>query len=257
MIGWLQTHQPDVVTLQIGTNDMYNDASAGLAPGRLSALVDRITTTAPNTKVFVTSLPPTRIEADQRRTQAFNASIPGMVDAKRAAGKQVTYVDTGSAYVAPFDLMDNVHPYYGAASRAASKWYAALTELPVARYEAEQTANAKITDARITQITSASGGAKSAYIDFATSSVVFTVQVGAAGNYRVRARGANGMGRTCSHLIAANNGPTQPVVYPGISWDLFAVIAVDVPLQAGTNTLKFTKGDCYTELDAIDLSPTT
>lgn len=49
MIGWLQTHQPDVVTLQIGTNDMYNDASAGLAPGRLSALVDRITTTAPTT----------------------------------------------------------------------------------------------------------------------------------------------------------------------------------------------------------------
>ncbi|MFC0626503.1 GDSL-type esterase/lipase family protein [Kribbella deserti] len=254
--GWLQTYQPDVVTLQIGTNDMYDDTGAGLAPGRLSALLDRITQTAPNARVFVTSIPPTRIEADQRRTQAFNAAIPGIVAAKVAAGKQIGYVDTGTAYVAPFDLMDNVHPYYGAASRAAVKWYAALTDQTVSRYEAEQTANAAITHAVRTTITSASGNGKVGYIDFDDSAVVFTVQVGAAGNYRVRARGANGMGTTCSHRIAANNGPQQPVVYPSYSWDLFHVTAVDVPLNAGTNTIRFTKGDCYTELDAIDLSPT-
>jgi hypothetical protein len=76
-----------------------------------------------------------------------------------------------------------------------------------------------------------------------------------AGSYRIRARGANGMGTDCTHQVAANNGPQATITYPSYGWALLAVSAVDLPLDAGTNTVRFTKGACYTELDAIDLSP--
>lgn len=253
--GWLNTYTPDVLTVQIGTNDMYDDAAAGAAPGRLSTLLDTIAQTRPDAQVFVTSIPPINDANHYSRVNAFNNTIPGIVAAKVAAGKKITFVDTNPSFANPYDMADAVHPNYGSLSKAATRWYGALTGVPLTRLEAEQSANATVVHAVRTQITSASGGAKIGYIDFADSSVTFTFQVGAAGNYRIRARGANGMGTNCSHKIAASGGSQSTVVYPSYGWDLLGVSAVDLPLNAGTNTVKFTKGDCYTELDAIDVSP--
>jgi hypothetical protein len=59
----------------------------------------------------------------------------------------------------------------------------------------------------------------------------------------------------CSHQVSANGGVTAPVVYPSYSWDLLSVAAVDVQLKARQNVVRFSKGDCYTELDAVDVSP--
>ncbi|WP_433162827.1 GDSL-type esterase/lipase family protein [Kribbella sp. CA-247076] len=253
--GWLTTYTPDVVTIQLGTNDMYNDASAGAAPGRLSTLLDTIATTLPAARIFVSSIPPINDPNHYSRVNAFNATIPGLVATKVAAGKQIAFVDTNPSFSNPFDLTDALHPNYGALSKAATRWYGALTGVPLTRLEAEQSANATVVHARRTQITSASGGAKIGYIDYADSSVTFTFQVPAAGTYRIRARGANGTGSTCTHQVSANNGPQATITYPSYGWALLAVASVDLPLTAGPNTVKFTKGVCYAELDAIDLSP--
>ncbi|GAB3944974.1 hypothetical protein GCM10029976_069980 [Kribbella albertanoniae] len=256
VVGWLNTYRPDVITLQIGTNDMYDDAAAGAAPGRLSALIDSITTTLPDVKVFVTTIPQLQDPNHHSRVAAFNYTIPGIVAAKVAAGKSVTALDANSGLFQPYDFVDMWHPNYGAASKAAVRWYAALTGQQVTRLEAEQSANASISGAptKRTQIVSASGGAKIGYIDLDTSFVKFTFEVGAAGNYRIRARGANGMNAVCSHKVSANGGPQAIVSYPSYGWDLLGVSKVDLPLNAGKNTVTFMKGDCYTELDAIDIS---
>ncbi|MGZ0150621.1 GDSL-type esterase/lipase family protein [Kribbella sp. WER1] len=250
--GWLTTYRPDVITLQIGTNDMYDDASAGAAPGKLATLVGTITTTLPDVQLFVANLPQLADPNHYARVAAFNAMIPGIV---AAAGSHVHYVDANSGLFQPYDFVDMWHPNYGAASKAAIRWYGALTGVPITRFEAEQTANATVTNARKVSIASASGGAKIGYIDYPDSSVTFRFQVGSAGTYRIRARGANGMGTVCSHRVSANGGAPATVSYPSYSWDLLGESAVDLPLNAGWNTLKFTKGDCYTELDAIDVSP--
>jgi len=254
--GWLNTYTPDVVTLQIGTNDMYDDASAGAAPGKLSTLIDTITTTLPNVKVFVTAIPQLADANHYSRVAAFNYTIPGIVAAKVAAGKQVSYLDANSGLFQPYDFVDPWHPNYGAASKAAVRWYSALTGVQTTRFEAEQSANAVISGAptKRTQITSASGGAKIGYIDLPDSFVKFTFQVGTAGTYRIRARGANGMGTECTHNVSANGGTAVAMKYPSYGWDLLGTSAVDLDLKVGTNTVTFGKGECYTELDAIDIS---
>lgn len=252
--GWLNTYKPDVVTVQIGTNDMYDDTAAAAAPGRLSSLLDRITQTLPEARVFVSSIPPINDPNHYSRVIAFNSTIPGMVAANVAGGKKVTFVDTNPSFANPYDMADAVHPNYGSLSKAAARWYGALTGVPLTRLEAEQSANATVVRAVRTSVSSASGGGKIGYIDYADNSVTFIFQVGAAGTYRIRARGANGMGTPCSHKVAANNGQQSTVVYPSYSWDLLGVAAVDLPLKAGSNTVRFTKGDCYAELDAVDIS---
>lgn len=256
VIGWLQTYQPDVITLQIGTNDMNTDALANAAPGRLSALLDRIAQTSAQTKVFVTSIPAFRDQVATERARTFNATIPGTVASKAAAGKKVYYVDVGSVYHQPADFGDAVHTTYGASSKGAARWYEAVTGLPTTRYEAEQAA---IVHARKDASTSSSEGARVSYLDYTDSSVTFTVNASASGQYRIHLRGSNGTGTPCTHKVAVNGGPEATVTYPSFgtdlpNWRLWTTQGLDVQLNGGTNSIRVAKGACSAELDALDVS---
>src|SRR5690349_9131179 len=82
---WLSTYRPDAVLLQIGTNDLRTQAGAAGATGRLSALIDRIATAAPAAHIFVARITGTKSSpaaAQQRRTDAYNAKVPGIVAGK-------------------------------------------------------------------------------------------------------------------------------------------------------------------------------
>jgi lysophospholipase L1-like esterase len=257
VIGWLQTQQPQVVLLQIGTNDMYSDDSTAGAPARMTALLNRITGAAPEAEVIVSTLPPLADAAHNRRVQAFNEILPGLVGAVAGAGRKVRLADTGGALIQG-DLIDPFHPGYGAVSRAAARWYTALTGIALARYEAEQTSNAALVNAvRLGNNVSSSGGTKVGKIDFADSSVTFTVRATAAGTHRIRIRGGNGMTTVCTHQLSVNGGPATVVQYQNLGWENWTMVGVDLGLNAGPNTLRFTKGACYAEIDAIYLSGPT
>lgn len=256
VVGWLNTYRPDVITLQIGTNDMYEDDTAQAAPGKLSKLLDTITTTLPEVKVFVTTIPQMDNVDWYSRVAAYNYTIPGIAAAKTAAGKHVTAVDANGGLFQPFDFLDDKHVEYGAASKDALRWYAALTNQQVTRFEAEQTANATLsgTTVQVAEVTSASGGKKVEGIDQADSTVKFSFEVGAAGNYRIRARNANGNGTTCTHKVSANGGTPVTISYPSYAWGWLGTSKVDLPLKVGKNTITFKKGVCSADLDAIDIS---
>jgi len=107
--GWLDTQQPDITLLMIGTNDMFWDNGLSTGPGRLSALIDQITDQVPNTQLLVASIPPSG-----KSTVTINASylsirpypallIPRLLKAK------VSFVDLFSR-LTPSDLADGVHP---------------------------------------------------------------------------------------------------------------------------------------------------
>src|SRR5689334_5617383 len=80
--GWLATSRPDAVLLQIGTNDMRTEAGSVGATGRLSALIDQIKVAAPTADIFVAKITGTKsasAAAQQRRTDSYNAKVPGIV----------------------------------------------------------------------------------------------------------------------------------------------------------------------------------
>ncbi|WP_203831298.1 SGNH/GDSL hydrolase family protein [Actinoplanes palleronii] len=122
--GWLSTSRPDAVLLQIGTNDLRTEAGAAGATYRLSALIDRITAAAPEAEVFVAKITGTRsaaAAAQQKRTDTFNAQVPGIVAAKSA---RVHLVDQST--VTGIDIRDGLHPNDAGFAKMSWNWFRAM-----------------------------------------------------------------------------------------------------------------------------------
>lgn len=122
--------------------------------------------------------------------------------------------------------------------------------VPQRTYEAE---DAVVTRARVVDVSvpGASGHRKVGYIDYADSSVEFTVSAPRDGRYGVDVRYSNGIGSTSTHLLSVNGGEPRAVDLPSNGWDNWLFAGTEVDLEAGENTLRFAKGEGYAELDLI------
>jgi lysophospholipase L1-like esterase len=104
----LARYRPNVVTLEIGTNDLNGNYQIPTAPDRLRALIDRITRDAPDATVLVGTVIVSTSGTEEANRPAFNAKLPGIVQAEQAAGKHVRLVDMSA--LTPADLADSLHP---------------------------------------------------------------------------------------------------------------------------------------------------
>ncbi|MBB6476521.1 ricin-type beta-trefoil lectin domain protein [Sphaerisporangium rubeum] len=123
--GWLRTQNPRSVLLHIGTNDILQNYNVSGAPGRLSSLIDKITSTVPNADVFVATIIPLSNSGQENAARNFNAQIPGIVQGKVNSGKKVHLVDMHAALTTG-DLIDGIHPTAGGYDKMAATWYRAL-----------------------------------------------------------------------------------------------------------------------------------
>ncbi|WP_173066475.1 ricin-type beta-trefoil lectin domain protein [Phytohabitans houttuyneae] len=127
--GWLRTQNPRTVLLHIGTNDILQNVNVPGAPGRLSALIDRITAAVPSADVFVATIIPLSNAGQESAARTYNAAIPGIVQSKVNAGKRVHLVDMHAALTTA-DLIDGIHPTAGGYDKMAATWYSALLSVP-------------------------------------------------------------------------------------------------------------------------------
>jgi len=104
----LARYRPNVVTLEIGTNDLNGNYQIPTAADRLHALIDQITNDAPDATVLVGTVILSTSGTEEANRPAFNAKLPGIVQAEQAAGKHVRLVDMGALTRA--DLADSLHP---------------------------------------------------------------------------------------------------------------------------------------------------
>jgi lysophospholipase L1-like esterase len=126
--GWLAQHQPEIVLLLIGTNDVLQSHALAGAPARLSALLERIAARLPRARVLVATLPPLGKPAWQEQVAVLNRALPGVVDAAARAGKRVQLVDVARG-MTPADLADGIHPNAAGYAKLAAAWHAALRPL--------------------------------------------------------------------------------------------------------------------------------
>jgi lysophospholipase L1-like esterase len=127
--GWLGAYTPHTVLLHIGTNDIIQNHDVANAPARLSALIDHITASVPSAEVFVATLIPLANSGQESSVRAFNATVPGIVQSKAAAGRHVHLVDMHAALTTA-DLADGVHPNAAGYDKMAATWYSALKSVP-------------------------------------------------------------------------------------------------------------------------------
>ncbi|WP_345364216.1 GDSL-type esterase/lipase family protein [Actinoallomurus liliacearum] len=252
---WLRVYRPDVVLLHIGTNDVIQRSALPHAPARLAALVDLITATLPNAQVYVATIVPLAAPAGDRLARRYNGAIPGIVSARAAQGRHVHLVDMHAALTKADLSADGIHPTDGGYSKMAARWYAALTGVPMTRWEAEAPAYTTINGGERLTTARASGDGKAGYLAAPESYLEFALPLPSGGRYRMYVRAADGMDAPCSQTLSVNGRPQGRLLYRPYGWDQWTINAVDVWLNAGRNTIRFTPQTCSAEIDAIDLAP--
>ncbi len=125
--GWLETYQPDLILLHIGTNDIYKGDPAS-APANLSALLDDILTRLPHTRIIVAQVIYYQTGPDKEHL-AYDSAIPGIVVSK---GPRVSVVNMQNI-LTPSDYAGLLHPNDSGYDKMAHAWEAAIRAVePVA-----------------------------------------------------------------------------------------------------------------------------
>ena len=119
--GWLAQATPDVVLLDIGTNDVLHDVDLTFAPLRLSDLLDQILLGAPSARIVVAKLLVIRGEPRAAKVRAFNAAMAEVVERH---GPQVSLADMSR--LASTNTVDGVHPTDAGYRQMAYQWYQSL-----------------------------------------------------------------------------------------------------------------------------------
>jgi hypothetical protein len=118
-------NMPHIVLMHIGTNDMYGGNPGG-APDALKKIIDDIAMQVPNALIAVSSIIP--LGSSNAAVMTYNATIPGIVQMKAAAGKHVIYVDQYKDFPTS-ELTDGVHPDDAKGyPRMGDVWYAAIKQ---------------------------------------------------------------------------------------------------------------------------------
>jgi hypothetical protein len=114
----LKQQQPDLILLMSGTNDL--DAAAR------DRLIRTIGESSPAHLLVATILPQKAPRPGWQKVDAYNASLPALVAAQKAAGKRITLVDMHAAITTDDLLADDVHPNKTGMDKMAATWFAAL-----------------------------------------------------------------------------------------------------------------------------------
>ncbi|WP_198045540.1 SGNH/GDSL hydrolase family protein [Kitasatospora mediocidica] len=125
--GWLAASQPDVVLLYIGTNDLnqQQDTDPDHAADRLTTLVDRIFTDAPDVTVVMEGLI-TTTGGMQERVRQYNKRSRELAVVEQAAGRHLLFA--AGAKLDSVDFADRVHPTDTGYQKMADSFFPPLQE---------------------------------------------------------------------------------------------------------------------------------
>ena len=126
--SWLDAHQPDVVLLHIGTNDItWEDEDANEVNDILNVIDDY--ENANNKHVTVILALIINRQPNSPATTQFNTDVNDMAQNRIAAGDDIIIVDMESALDYGTDMYDNLHPNDAGYAKMADVWYDALDNL--------------------------------------------------------------------------------------------------------------------------------
>jgi lysophospholipase L1-like esterase len=130
--GWVQEHDPDIVLLHIGTNDLIGGASAQESASSMGTLLDTLTAAKAEMTVIVSTLIPLH-EGDATWRQT-NAAFTELVAQRAAAGDRVMLADMADGGPQAGDqIPDGVHPNGEGYALMAQVWHPAVVEA-IGRY---------------------------------------------------------------------------------------------------------------------------
>lgn len=186
-----------------------------------------------------------------RYSNGSGASATHLVSVNGGAAITLTYPNTGWGGFGTVSFQANLNAGSNTLRFTKGLHFTEIDYLELPRFEAEWAALSNVV---VASQPAASRGQVAGGIDFADSTVSFTnVQVPSPGLYTVRVRYDNGSGATASHPLFVNTENVGSLSYPNTGWGTFSTASLQVPLNAGSNLLQFTRGALFAELDYLEV----
>jgi hypothetical protein len=117
--SWMTAQKPDIVLLQVGTNDLISGVGAAVTAERLDTMLRTIRETSSAYVIIAGVWAPLRSRQVARTEYAQLAAE--VVERHRAAGEPVSFVDA-STLLGPGDLYDGLHPNVNGYRKIAVLW---------------------------------------------------------------------------------------------------------------------------------------
>lgn len=137
--SWLQLYSPDVVLVELGTNDVFQCRQPEDIIKNLKSMIDLLRAKNPSVKIFIGSAIPLGPKwSDQNLCKstytyrelldAVNKKISDFVHANSVPHSPLIVVDQFSAINPELHLYDDIHPNSQGEEIMAEKWFAAIRD---------------------------------------------------------------------------------------------------------------------------------
>lgn len=134
---WLKSYRPDIVLMELGTNEVFQCTSASAAMNDLSAIIDKLRLNNNSVKILLALIPPlgkkwapqklcgNDVSYEQSLT-VFNQAVLQFAKQKTSAKSPVIIVDQFTGVNPDTDMYDDIHPNNIGEKKMAERWYKAL-----------------------------------------------------------------------------------------------------------------------------------
>lgn len=134
---WLQVYRPDIVLLELGTNDVFQCRVVPDMLSDLKRLTELLQSKNPSVKIFIAQIPPLGAQwADKKLCgkpssyaediAALNKAIAGFVQQHTTAASPVILVDQFTGVNTATDMYDDIHPNSKGEKAMAERWFRAI-----------------------------------------------------------------------------------------------------------------------------------
>jgi lysophospholipase L1-like esterase len=127
VVTWVQDHDPEVVLLHIGTNDIWQGQSVAGTVNEVAQIIDAIRSVNSSIRIVLAQIIP--LAGFEPLIADFNGQLATMAAAKVAAGANLGVVDMHAGFSLSGDTDDGVHPNNSGAGKMADRWFDEIDDL--------------------------------------------------------------------------------------------------------------------------------
>ncbi len=136
---WIETYTPDIVLVELGTNDVFQCVPAKDAMHSISEIINILRNKNPHVKIFLAQIPPLGAQwadkklcgtdtAYSKSIDIFNKQIVKLAAEKNTNVSKVITVDLFTGVHPATDMYDDIHPNDTGEKDMAERWFKAISK---------------------------------------------------------------------------------------------------------------------------------
>jgi acyl-CoA thioesterase-1 len=127
--GWAVEHEPDVLLIHLGSNDLFQGESIDSTLSELAEIIVAVRESRPRATFLIAQIIPTTSGGATARIRELNARIPALAATATSETSRVIVVDQFAGFDAAHQTYDGIHPNQGGEGHLAERWFDALEEV--------------------------------------------------------------------------------------------------------------------------------